>query len=306
MTTQTIPSCDLQPDLVPQIKKDILEEVYKASKFPQSGFLRDMVKPLLEKPINHFSSLIADLDGIIHRSGFVSAAQYALPRLTHDAVSTGNENIPITGPVIIASNHPGTYDAFTIISQLPRDDIKLIVSGIPFFRNLPNASSHFIFSTLDTNVRTSVIRKSICHLQEGGTLLIFPSGRIDPDPAVLPGAPDGLRRWSRSIEVFLKKVPQSKLVLTITSGVLSKDFTHSFFASLFRNDHERRRIMEFRQVIWQMLHRTPLSLNPKVSFAAPISALEALSENYLEENNFINMKTQQLLDYHMNLFYPNL
>ena len=158
------------------VKRDILIEIYRAAKIPNWQAVRRLVAYILRKPVSHFSSLIANLDTIIGRDGIVAAARYALPELCRPADAQGQGIIPASGPLVIASNHPGTYDAFSIISNLPRDDVKLIVSGIPFFQNLPHASQHFIFATHDTQQRSDVIRQSVRHLQAGGALLIFPSG----------------------------------------------------------------------------------------------------------------------------------
>ncbi|BBB47967.1 1-acyl-sn-glycerol-3-phosphate acyltransferase [Pelolinea submarina] len=286
------------------VERDILIEIYRAAKIPDWRAVRRLVAYTLRKPVSHFSGLIANLDTIIGRDGIVAAAKYALPELCRPADALGQGGIPASGPLVIASNHPGTYDAFSIISNLPRDDVKLIVSGIPFFQNLPHASRHFIFATHNTNERTNVIRQSIRHLQDGGALLIFPSGRLDPDPSVLPGAVDGLRRWSRSIEVFLRKVPESRLVLTITSGVLSGEYINHFIPRMFKNDHERRRITEFIQVIRQMVRMEPLDLYPKVSFAGPLSGEIFQSGGRDEQSTLIMQKAGQLLDFHMNRFYP--
>jgi len=286
------------------VVKDILIEIYRAGKIPDWRILRRLLAHALRKPVGHFSGLIANLDTIIGRDGIVAAARYALPELCRPADALGQENVPASGPLVIASNHPGTYDAFSIISNLPRDDVKLIVSGIPFFRNLPHASRHFIFATHNTNDRTNVIRQSIRHLQAGGALLIFPSGRIDPDPSVLPGAVDGLRRWSRSIEVFLRKVPQANLVLTIASGVLSDKYIHHFIPRMFSNDHERRRITEFMQVISQMVRLEPLDLHPKVNFSEPLSAQIFQTGERDEQSALVVDKACQLLDLHLESFYP--
>lgn len=287
------------PNLVSQIQRDILEEVYKAAKFPKIKALRSAVTPFFEKPTRRFGEFIAGVDALVRDRGFVFAARQALLRLSNEAQSVGEENIPSEGPLIIASNHPGTYDGFAIISRLPREDFKLVVSGIPFFRNLPNAGKHLIYATVDTFVRMNVIRSSIRHLESGGVLLIFPSGRIDPDPSIFPDAEENLHRWSRSIEVFMHKVPSAKLVLAITSGVLSPQFIHHPFTRLFKNDHERRRIMEFMQVIRQMVRGKPVELKPKVNFSKSIS-----NRQFRESSaQFIFNKASSLLDEHMKTFY---
>lgn len=273
-------------DVSQQIFTDIFREIYKAGKVPDIAFLRQLLQITLKKPVTNFSHFIARLDALIRDYGFVEAAQIAINELSGGFESAGAEKIPSRGPVIVASNHPGTYDGFALIANMKRDDFKIIVSGIPFFHNLPNASKYLIYSTHDVNDRMQAIRYSIDHLKSGGALLIFPSGRIDPDPAVLPGADKALSLWSRSIIVFMRKVQEASLVLAITSGVLSKEFTNHFYPRLFQNDHERRRVMEFMQILKQMVRGKPVSVNPRVSFS------NTMKFNSHEVSDFEKMQSQ--------------
>ena len=292
-------------ELVAQLQHDIKEELYKAVKIPRLFFLRHTLDPLINLPTRRFAELFAQLDSVVKNYGIVAAAQYAITQFTHAVISNGEEKIPKKGPLIVASNHPGTYDSLAIVSGIPREDVKLIVSGVPFLRNLPNARDHLIYATVDTMDRMDVIRKSIRHLEQGGALLFFPSGKIDPDPSVLPGAGDSLRCWSKSIEVFIKKVPDVCVVPTITSGVLLKDFINHPLTRFFPNGHERRRVMEFTQVIQQMMRKKPVNINPKVSFAQPIRAGELTVESGNPLNSLILNKTQQLLENHIEQYYAD-
>jgi hypothetical protein len=255
--------------------------------------------------VNRFSKLIVEFDTSIRENGYVYASTQILKKLAGDVVVSGQEFIPATGPLIIASNHPGTYDGLAIISNLPRDDFRLIVSGIPFFQNLPNASKNLIFATHDTSDRMDVLRKSVRHLQGGGALLIFPGGRLDPDPSIYSDAGEGLKKWSRSIEIFLNKVPEAQLVLTIASGVFSGEFINHPLVKLFKNDHEQRRFMEFLQVIKQMALGKPVELHPKVSFAKPYRPTDLLniSDGFSEPS--ILQKATELIELHMNLYYSS-
>jgi len=51
------------------------------------------------------------------------------------------------------------------------------------------------------------LRNAIRHLQQGSSLLIFPSGRWSQILAVLPGASQAMANWSPSLEVILHRVP---------------------------------------------------------------------------------------------------
>jgi hypothetical protein len=292
----------VDPQVAGQIYSDIFQEIYKAGKIPDVVFLRQLLIRVLRKPVTNFSNFIARIDALIRDFGFVEAAKIAIAELSGGFEETGSQFIPSSGPVIIASNHPGTYDGFALIANLKRDDFKVMVSGIPFFRNLPNASKYLIYSTHDVNDRMQAIRQSIAHLRSGGALLIFPSGRIDPDPAILPGAANALSHWSRSILVFMRKVQEASLVLAITSGVLSKEFIHHPIPRLFRNDHERRRVMEFMQIIKQMVRGKPVSVNPRVSFSQPISVASAAGEDPERIQHHIQQQAISLLHSHQSAF----
>ena len=294
---------DFDLNLANQIQEDISEEIFKAAKIPEIKLLRRAIQPFIKLPVRRFSEFIARIDALIEKFGFVYASRIALKGLCQDLTSLGAEKIPLKGPLIIASNHPGAYDGFVIISQLPRNDFKVLVSGIPFFKNLPNASQHTIYSTHDPRVRMEAVRKSIRHLENGGSIIIFPSGRIDPDPSIFPDPEKDLKRWSRSIGVFMKKVPASKLVLAITSGVLSEKYLHHPFPKLFRNDHERRRIMEFMQVIKQMVREEPVDLFPKITFGSPIFSNALNNTEDQDIDNLILSQAVQLLKFHKECFY---
>jgi hypothetical protein len=290
-------------ELAEQIQRDITTEIFRAAKIPDIVLLRRIANPLIRSPVNRFSHLIAEFDQSIQEYGFVFASTQLLQKLTREVDSFGQEFIPSEGPLIIASNHPGTYDGFAIISQLPRNDFSLMVSGIPFFENLPNARKNLIFVTHDTTDRMEVIRKSIQHLKSGGSLLIFPSGRLDPDPSIYSDAADGLKRWSRSINVFLNKVPDAQLVLTIASGVISKEYINHPLIKLFKNDHEQRRMMEFLQVISQLKTDKPAELHPKVTFALPLRKIDLNDNSGSISELAIHEKATLLLNSHVRMYY---
>jgi hypothetical protein len=183
----------------------------------------------------------------------------------------GQASIPQTGPLLLVANHAGAYDSFVICSKLGRADFKAISSDIKFFQYLPNVAAHAIFLTGRTGDRMAAARAGIRHLQAGGALLVFGTGLIDPDPAVYPDAEKHIERWSASVDLFLRTVPATKLLLTIVSGVVSAKWARHPVTWLRSVDWQKRRIAEFGQVITQLLVPGSLMLEPNVSFSAPLS-----------------------------------
>jgi hypothetical protein len=131
----------------------------------------------------------------------------------------------------------------------------------------PELSRHLIYvPRYDLQGRMGVVRAVIHHLAEGGAVLIFPGGNIEPDPAVLPGAPDALGSWSHSLDVVLRRVPQAQVVVSIVSGVLTRAALRNPLSPFLRSRRDRQKVAEIVQVGLQLLLRTPLGLSPWVTF----------------------------------------
>jgi 1-acyl-sn-glycerol-3-phosphate acyltransferase len=61
-----------------------------------------------------------------------------------DVATRGTGTVPLAGPLLVVSNHIGAYDVLVVPSRINRQDIRIIASDSPFFKNLPNASQHMI------------------------------------------------------------------------------------------------------------------------------------------------------------------
>ncbi|MBN1537832.1 MAG: 1-acyl-sn-glycerol-3-phosphate acyltransferase [Anaerolineales bacterium] len=293
MSDQTVP--------ISFLRQTLMDEINSAFGLPKEGLIRRIINPLYWLPADRFAQLGVKFDQMVAELGFCEAARWVLPRFVQDTFVAGEDQIPAQGPLLITSNHPGTVDTLAISANLHRDDIKIIATGIPFIDHLPFTRQHIIFVTRNIQERMLAIRASIRHLQEGGTLLIFPSGGLDPDPAVLPGAEEALASWSPSLEIILKKVPQTKILLTIVSGVLSQTILQNPLIRLRKGFRERQKLAEFLQVIQQLISYNNFNLKPKISFRMLPSPndLQAAnwSRSYLQS---IIAKSQQLLQTHLN------
>jgi hypothetical protein len=266
---------NIQPANVSTLTKEITIEILNAFSLPKTEFWQKTVGSFFKKPARRFSELFASFDQDIVQFGITEATKRLMMAFVDSAKAIGTEVIPKTGPLLIASNHPGVIDGLSIISNLHRDDIKVIVGGMPFLQKLPVARHFTIYTPRgDDSVRANVVRNSIRHLQEGGALLIFPSGQIDPDPAVLPGAREALENWSKSIAIMLRQAPETKFLPAITSGVLHEKFTRSPLTFLKKDGVGKRRIMEFLQVMRQMVFGEKFGLQPLVTFDAPFTIKE--------------------------------
>ncbi len=241
-------------------------EVIQAMGLPIDSWIGEHLRPFLDRATRHFSELFAECDRLIAQRGLTEGARYLLSNLVKGFEARGVENIPCEGPLVIASNHPGSVDSITLIAAAQRPDLKVVAGDIPFLLNLPNVSKHLIFTSyFDMHSRMVATRESIRHLRAGGSLLLFADGHIDPDPSFMPHAEDELPRWSRSLEIFLRSVPQTQVITSIVSNVIDPRYMHHPITWLRHARPDRQRLAMMIQIIQQMLGKK-LDLVPRVSF----------------------------------------
>jgi len=249
-------------------------------------WLARLLRILAGPSVTRFAEIAATFDDYVKSFGFNEAMRQITPYFVSDIHVHGEETIPTEGPLLVISNHPGTYDSIAISAALPRNDMKIVAGGFPFLQRLPAASQHLIFVTTVVQERMTTVRNAIRHLEQGNSLLIFPSGRVEPDPAVLPGASQAMSSWSPSLELILRRAPDTRVLVTITSGVLSPFFVHSPLIKFWREKRDPQAVAEVIQVVTQMLFPNRVRLTPQISFDLPLTISELI--NFTESDSIIN------------------
>lgn len=196
------------------LRERIIDEIFQAFKLPSRGWLRRGFGPVFRRPAQRFAEYFAAADDAIGKEGMPAGCRVVVGQFGIDLEVRGAESIPTEGPLLIVSNHPGAYDSVSIGSQVRRTDLKIIVFETPFYHAMEHADKKFIYVTPGSDTRMLAIRQAIDHLQNGGALLQFGSGLIEPDPALYADTEETLRNWSPSIEIMMRKVPETRIVLT--------------------------------------------------------------------------------------------
>ena len=264
------------------LRNALIDEIIRAVGLPKNASLpRALLATLFHGPIEEFSSSGINFDQMVAENGFQKAAAWLLPRACSSVTAHGTEHIPTQGPLLIIANHPGTFDVLLIASIVNRNDIKIITSDIVFLKNLPNTSAHLIFRarTNDIQSRMTAVRAGIRHLQSGGALILLGTGYLDPDPEISALAGKNLEHWSPSIDLFLEKVPETNVLVTIVSGMLSRGWSDHPITWLRRDAWRKRLLAEVGQVAQQLLFPGSLYLNPHVSFAPAVGTAELQRES---------------------------
>lgn len=268
----------MQPDYVtvPELRRAISEEVLVAAGVARTGSLQKLLSPLLWYPSHRFASLAAEFDRRVALYGLTEAMHWILPKFVDETRAFGLEHVPANGPLVVASNHPGSYDGLVIGAHLARDDLRIPASDVPVLRQLRATSHHLIYTHLGDNshARISAARESVRHLRAGGALLVYASGKVEPDPAVLPGARQSLQDWSGSLAWFLRKVPEATLVVAIVSNVLAPSCLRNPVTLLRKEQRRKQFLAEAVQVGQQVLWGRRFALTPEVRFGLPLTAAD--------------------------------
>lgn len=281
-------------DLKGKTKKladDLVFELNKSLGFKKGGLSHELLRPLVWKPMFRFSEMATIFEHRLVQEGWQKASAWFITHFVDQVEAQGNERLPENGPLVVASNHPGAYDSLVISSMIPRDDLKIISSDIPFVKKLPGTSSHMIFSDKDPHSRMQAARQALRHLKDGGALLVFARATMDPDPAYMPDSEVELARWTSSLGMFLRNVPQTRIAVSIISGVLSPRFLNHPSTYLRRGRVNKQRLSEFFQVMHQLMSPGKLMVTPNLSFGAAHS----LDDLGLMGSKDINLITQEII-----------
>lgn len=230
-------------------------------------------------PTRNFARYMAGVDAAMAEGGAPAGCRVMMEALDVDIQANGLARIPISGPVMLLATHPGAYDSMAIGSLVPRKDLKAIATGTRLYAVMPNLRPNIFFVSKNLEENMVTLRNAIDHLRQGGILLQFGSGRIEPDPATDPVGDSVFEKWSPSLEIMLRKAPETAVIPTITSGVLLARFRDNLLTRLRRNDVDRRRLGEFIQVIQQLVFPKSVKALARISFGEPftLADLEAVS-----------------------------
>jgi hypothetical protein len=192
----------------------------------------------------------------------------------------GRENVPSEGSLLLVANHPGLADALALFATVPRRDLRVVAAERPFLEALPNTSRYLILVSEASPRRSGAVRVATRHLREGGAILTFPGGKIEPDPAVLPGAVEALGSWSESLDLFARLVPDLTVVPAVVSGVLSPTALRNPLTFVRRRPRDR----EWLAATLQMLTPVLRNVTTRVAFGRSVHTEdEVVRESVLNE-----------------------
>jgi len=280
-------------------REKVIGEICYALGVSRNGLARRLLAFLFRYPAERFGRMAACADSEVGSSGLSGGARRILPDLSVKAISRGVENIPLDGPLLVASNHPGAFDSVAIMSCIPRQDLKVVLSDVPLTRAFSLARQYFIYVPPDAAGRLMALRASMDHLKRGGAVLTFAHGDVEPDPELGPGAWEAIQDWSPSLEIMLRKVPETWLQVVISSGVLLPRFVHSPLVRIRKAAPARQKLAEVLQICQHMVFPRNIQTHIHISFAKPVKGRDLLGEEIMPA---VIRIARRLLEEHLQSF----
>ena len=219
------------------------------------------------------------MESMIARDGHLQGASKWLVEIAARALQVrGAENVPATGPVLFLGNHAGLGDAHALLAASPRTDTQVLANNFGILPGLQEMHRHVI--VVDKRAPYLAMRQSLRHLRGGNSLLIFPRGEIEDDPALdLDSAQASLSEWSRSIELFVRHVPDLTVMPCAVGGVISRRALRNPVVRQYQDKDKRH----FLAATFQMMF--PFYRDPVISlhFGRPLRGESATHETVLAQ-----------------------
>lgn len=253
---------------------DTLTEINIVDLLDSIGLLRFQGTPLrrLFRPAaRRFARTANEFDNRVGDHGLAQGSAWLMSQMTAGVRTMGLEHIPAKGPVFILANHPGMTDTVALFTSLAsRPDLRVIALDRPFLRALPHVARQLIFLPDEEAGRMAVVRAGAKHLKEGGALLTFPAGEIEPDPATFgpQRAVGSLQSWSSSYALFARLAPQTQFVPALVSHVISPAAQRHPLTLLRRTAQQKEKLAAALQVALPRYR----DLVARVTFGTPLKA----------------------------------
>lgn len=218
----------------------------------EPGLLRSALAMLGRLPARGFARALQEYDDLVGEAGMVAGADLLVRSFTRSVTVSGQERVPPRGPVLVVANHPGLVDAMALVVALQsRPDLRIVAADRDLLRAVPHVSSRLLYVHPERGGRSGLVRDVVGHLSDGGAVLTFPAGRIEPDPALDDAAAAAaLAAWTDSTAMFLRRVPDTLVLPAAVAGVVSRRaFDHPLAKRLPGSD-DRDRAAATLQVLW--------------------------------------------------------
>ena len=193
------------------------------------------------------------------------AARCLLEHFSASVETAGLDRVPRSGPILLVANHPGLTDAMALIAALDRPDVRIVAADYPFLHAMRGLGPRLIFLGSAAS-QLAWIRAVSRDLRQGSAVLLFPAGRLEPDPSLL-GTRGALLPWSESVGIIRRHAPEALVVPAAVTGVLSaRAFAHPL-THIRKSPRDRQRVA----TLLQMINVRSRHVTARIAFGEPIT-----------------------------------
>jgi hypothetical protein len=236
---------------------------------PGGAAARAILRPAARRVAREF----ALVDNALAPRTLPDAARWILEHFSASVAVAGLDRVPQGGPILLVANHPGLTDALALIAALDRPDVRIVAADYPFLHAMRGLGPRLIFLGGPGTMQLGWIRTVGRALRQDGVVLLFPAGRLEPDPAVL-GPSGALLPWTASVGLIRRLAPDAQIVPAAVTGVLSaRAFAHPL-TRIRRTPRDRQRVATLLQIIDPQYRR----VTARVAFGAPLGTDRSASD----------------------------
>ena len=229
-----------------------LDDLVAAFGWQDRPLLAWVLKFIFRKPAQKFARHMVGFDNTVGSDGLPEGGRYLLRKYAKDLRVINADRIPDSA-FLALSNHPGLIDTLALFTSLNRTDLKIIALDRPFLNTLPQTTERLFYVYDDSAKRMSLVRQVSAHLKAGNAALTFPSGHIEPDPDVYPGAVEALQDWTDSVGVFVRMAPDSAILPVLVRSVNSPKYANHWLTKFRKNKEEQERLAAALYLLGLML-----------------------------------------------------
>jgi hypothetical protein len=278
---------------VSELTRFISDEFVRAAGLACGDWRERAARALFWFPARRFSGIAATLDDDIAAYGLAEASRRMLPRFVASYEGAARAH-PGDRPVLIVAN-PEARSMVSWCSPACRGPTDGCASDSPFLRGFAT-QAHLISISPDAYQRWSALRRMVDHLMRGGALYTYPGGLPVPDPDAMDGAEEGFASWSPSLELLLRRIPATRVVIAVISGVVAVECLRYPGVRSRPVPWERQRLAEYAQIVQQVMFGRRFGLRARVSFSDPFTLADLEGEEIMPG---IERRGRALLAEHM-------
>jgi putative hemolysin len=191
-----------------------------AAKFSPVGRVRELYRRVRQAP-----------------EGFRLERLLAEMRIDLRVEAADQARIPATGPVVVVANHPyGMLDGaiLAVLLTRVRSDVKILTNLL--LTDVPELQQHCIFvnsfpADRSIEVNRRALRQAVAHLQQGGMLVVFPSG--EESHWQMPAAEVADPEWNETAVRLIRKTGASALPVYLCGHFQLLSMVHGKLRSAF-------------------------------------------------------------------------